>query len=73
MIEHGLGMFAGGIVLHGDGRHRYWSKQGVEEIRSRAGGKRGPRGNVTTLSRSSSRRIRLGVARRHTWERGRRR
>jgi len=59
MQEHGLRVFAGGIVLHGDGRHRYWSKQGVEEIRSRVGRERGPRGNVTTLSRSSSRRLEL--------------
>jgi hypothetical protein len=32
MREHGLRIFAGGLVLHGDRRQRFWSKDGVEEF-----------------------------------------
>ena len=61
MKEHGLRIFAGGFVLHGDGRRRYWSKDGVEEIEKREQG-RGRRGGVKAFSETSRKRLELIAA-----------
>jgi hypothetical protein len=61
MKEHGLRIFAGGIVLHGDRRARYWSDQGAEEIVKHEG-RKGRRGRVKAFSEPSRKRLELIAA-----------
>src|ERR1041385_764063 len=61
LMEHGLRIFAGGFVLHGDGRRRYLSKDGVEEIEKREVG-RGRRRGVKAFSEASRKRLELIAA-----------
>jgi len=62
MKEHGLRVFAGGIVLHGDRRPRY--KSGNDELEILNGVERdfGKRAKVTGLSSASGRRLELILA-----------
>ncbi len=62
MKEHGLRIFAGGFVLHSDGRERYWSDEGIEEIRKRGGEREAKRGGVKGFSIVSRKRLELITA-----------
>jgi hypothetical protein len=62
MKEHGVRFYAGGWVYHGDGRHRYWSENGVEEIAKGSNGTGGRRGGVKAFSEASRKRLELIAA-----------
>ena len=62
MREHGLRIFAGGVVLHGDRRERFWSKDGVEEFVKHKFPRRGRRGRVRAFSEASRKRLELIAA-----------
>jgi hypothetical protein len=62
MKEHGLRIFAGGIVLHGDRRRRYWSEVGVEEIEKLKYREGRRRGTVRAFSEASMKRLELVAA-----------
>ena len=62
MKEYGLRIFAGGFVLHGDGRSRLWSKDGVEEIVKLEYGRGGRRSGVKAFSEASRKRLELIAA-----------
>jgi hypothetical protein len=62
MREHGLRIFAGGLVLHGDRRRRFWSKDGVEEFVKHKFPRRGRRGRVRAFSEASRKRLELIAA-----------
>src|SRR6185369_4740819 len=54
-------ILAGGIVLHGDRRRRYWSDQGAEEI-VKLEGRKGRRGRVKAFSEPSRKRLEMIAA-----------
>jgi hypothetical protein len=60
--DHGLRIYSGGFVLHGDRRRRYWSKQGVEEIVKLEYKRGGRRGRVKAFSEASRKRLELIAA-----------
>lgn len=62
MKEHGLRIFAGGFVLHSDGRRRAWSDDGVEEIPKRFATEVATRGGVKAFSTASRKRLELITA-----------
>src|SRR5689334_11077681 len=62
MREHGLRIFAGGLVLHGDRRHRVWTMDGVEEFATYTCPRRGRRGRIRAFSEASRRRLELIAA-----------
>lgn len=62
MKEHGLRIFAGGFVLHSDGRRRAWSDDGVEEIPKRFASADTTRGGVKAFSIASRKRLELIAA-----------
>lgn len=62
MKEHGLRIFAGGFVLHSDGRRRAWTDDGVEEIPKRVGPLDATRGGVKAFSTASRKRLELIAA-----------
>jgi hypothetical protein len=62
MKEHGLRIFAGGLVLHGDRRRRMWSEVGVEEIEKQRYRERRGRGRVKAFSEPSRKRLELIAA-----------
>lgn len=59
MRDHGLRIYAGGIVLHADGRQRVWNKDGVEEFMQFKAARRGQRGRVRAFSEVSRKRLEL--------------
>lgn len=62
MREHGLRIYAGGIVLHSDRRKRVWSKDGIEEFFKPTGRPPRGRGRIKAFTEASRKRLELIAA-----------